>query len=82
MYDAREIINHFKLQLMPFHITYTYMYKVLVLSMGNKIAFFQLPDVDSSDGGAVCSAVSQITCSSPIFDWNFSLHNCISYSFP
>ena len=65
---------------MTFHITYAY--RVLVLSMGNKIAFLQLPDVDSSDGGAVCSAVSQIICLSLIFDWNFSLHNCISYSFP
>jgi len=43
-------------------------------------------DVDSSDGRAVCSTISQLKCSSLFLAWKFfnsvSLHNCISYSFP
>ena len=43
------------------------------LSVGCKIefAFAQLLDVDSSDGRAVFSTISQLKCSSLILAWNF-----------
>ena len=67
-------ILHFKFS---WHFTYwTYIRYLSALTQYGaqnwvKLAFGQLSDVDCSDGRAVCSTISQIICSSPIFSPGF-----------
>ena len=48
------------------------------MGCNTEFAFAQLLDVDSSDGRALCSTISEGICQSPILAWNFYVHAYIA----
>ena len=83
---GRSYVNIYEqiCQFMPFHVI-IYLSSLTQLRYKTEFPIAQLQDIDSSDGRAVCSAISHVRGSSPILAWNFFqlgfLHNCINYSF-